>query len=984
MFCFVYILFMDKILIITPHLSTGGLPQYLLKKIQVFSNQYDFYVIEWEDITGGEFIVQRTKIENLLGSKFYSLKGDKDVMFDVINNINPNVIHFEELPQTFIKEPILQKLYTDRKYNIVITTHSSFTKPCDIEYLGDKIILPSKWLLKKFNDYFNGVIPCELWDYPIEIIDYNKDEYKKLLGFDPEYKHVLHVGLFTPGKNQKEIFELAEKCLGSKILFHFVGNQAMNFSDYWGPLMENKPNNCIWHGERDNVSDFYKASDVFYFPSLYELNPLVLKEAVSHGLPLFIKPLESYENTYDEFATYLTDNILENKKLLLKFLGIKQPKIQIIHLLTDSKDGRQGKSIKYISKLENENIVYTKHINKLYDDTPPKDFCSRPNNIGDESSPLSNGYGVLTGRHYGCFLAHINAIKSIDCDNFDYTLIFESDANIETSVEEFIDVIYESTNILSKNKDINFVSFANNSSQNKTQLDEYFSLTSFNQDLTHCYMIPNKDKQWYIDRINDTPWDGFDIWLNDVFYKNQDKKRVTTNKVYSNQLEGVSLIDGINKWGGGVYDYIEIGTSDFDTLVEVLPETYRGLSIEPIKEYLDKLPNLLNNNKINVAISDTEGEVTVYFVNPSNIEEHNIPQWVRGCNSINTPHPSTERYLKENSLEHLYEKHKVETLSFRSLIQKYNISEIKLLKIDTEGHDFVIIRDMLKTNIRPEKLVFEANVLYSNEEIESIVSELKYYGYVLVHRDSQNIVMRFDERDRYIPDELPILIFSTGRRLDYFSKTLEHLFNHNPNFNQKFKKVWVLDDRSSAEDRFHMNEIMSFYFGDNYNMIEFNSNNLFYFVEKFNFIKKLINPKDIVLFIEDDWECYSELNLNYHIFNLKNSDWTQIAFADPLDIQDIEIQKEFIIDNFYWKNPYPLNFKHPHKWDGDICYWNYGTINNWTNNPSLIKGEVFFRNDFILDKNFEWDFAQKINGNQVFTQEALFRHFGANSLIDKY
>ena len=36
--------------------------------------------------------------------------------------------------------------------------------------------------------------------------------------------------------------------------------------------------------------------------------------------------------------------------------------------------------------------------------------------------------------------SYTNTIKDIDCDNFDYTLIFESDANIETPVDDFIEV----------------------------------------------------------------------------------------------------------------------------------------------------------------------------------------------------------------------------------------------------------------------------------------------------------------------------------------------------------------------------------------------------------------------------------------------------------------------------------------------------------------------------------------------------------------
>ena len=37
------------------------------------------------------------------------------------------------------------------------------------------------------------------------------------------------------------------------------------------------------------------------------------------------------------------------------------------------------------------------------------------------------------------------------------------------------------------------------------------------------------------------------------------------------------------------YDFIEIGTSDFDTLIETSNNDTVGISIEPIKYYLDNL-----------------------------------------------------------------------------------------------------------------------------------------------------------------------------------------------------------------------------------------------------------------------------------------------------------------------------------------------------------------------------------------------------------
>ena len=58
-----------RLLFVSPHLSTGGLPQFLLKKIEVLNDTFDIWCIEWDNITGGQLVVQRNQIQNLLGSK---------------------------------------------------------------------------------------------------------------------------------------------------------------------------------------------------------------------------------------------------------------------------------------------------------------------------------------------------------------------------------------------------------------------------------------------------------------------------------------------------------------------------------------------------------------------------------------------------------------------------------------------------------------------------------------------------------------------------------------------------------------------------------------------------------------------------------------------------------------------------------------------------------------------------------------------------
>jgi FkbM family methyltransferase len=972
---------MKKILYIVPHLSTGGLPQYTLKMIKEFMKDHDVYCLEYTNISGGVYVVQRNQMVDLLGDKFLTLDEDKTEIIKIIKHGNFDVLHFQEIPEHFIDTNILNEIYLiDRNYSIVVTTHGSATDPSKILFGADKYVLVSNWSRNRFTQVFDEDI-CGIWEYPIEKIEYDKNEAKKELGFDPNYKHVLNVGLFTAGKNQKELIELSKEFVNQKVKFHFVGNQAINFRDYWEPLMENFPNNCVWHGERHDVDKFYKAADVFYFTSNLELNPLVVKEALSYGLPTFIKKLSTYNGEYDGIVTYIENDKKYNVENLCKALNytMKKPKIQAIHLLTNTSHPREIKSIEFISKLSEYGIDYKQQINEIYDEMPPKETCRRPDDISDTPQEIADGIGKITGRHYGCFLAHKNAVIN-SSDDYDYTLIFEADANIETTMDEFIDIVYEACNVM-EHDDVYYISLSKNPSWHKTHHNEKFSITS-DQTLCHCYVIPNKHKEWYVDKFDNFPWDGYDIWLN-VLFRTYGKKRYTTNKTYSNQIEGLSLIDNIVKWTdeNKKYDYIEIGTSDFETLVEYMPDEKIGLSIEPIAFYLNNLPNKKNNQKLNLAISDSDYKTNIYYIPPSEIEKYNLPEWIKGCNSIDKPHPSVLSFLESNKIGHIYVNDEIECISFDTLIKRFSIGEVDLLKIDTEGNDITILKNLLKTNLRPKKILFEANSLYSEDQILDILDILENENYHIVHRDFNNITVRLKD-DMYKETKKPILVISAGRRTEYLKRTLDSIFKKNKMFASKFKKIWLLDDRTTSEERSHVENMMNTYFGDNYNTINFNSNKPFDFVDKFNMIKNLVNTDDIVFLLEDDWECHDDIRLEFHVNNLINSDWTQIAFCDPLYAQ-VDEEKQKNSDNLdYWKNPYPSVFRHPVEWNGDMYRWFAGSINNWTNNPSLIKGAVFHKQDFNKVKNFEAEFANALMGKQVFTQEELFRHFGKNSLIN--
>ena len=312
-----------KVLYVTPHLSTGGMPQYLLKKIELMKEENDVYCVEYNQIATW-YVIQRNKIVELLKDHFFSLQGKpKETLLDIIEKIQPDVIHFEEFPETFVDKNIIKKIYRrDRKYLIFESHHSLLFK------LDAKLFFPDKFLF--VSEYQGDVykswnVPFEVIEYPIDIHDPDKEACRKELEFEDGYKHIVNVGLFPPGKNQGELIQYAKLMLNDKIKFHFIGNYAPNFESYWGPLMKTLPANCKVWGERIDVDKFYQAADLMVFTSLTETSPIVIREAISWMLPCLIHNLAEYGNLYTNFDSvkYLFKNDpTRNVKLIKETLHL--------------------------------------------------------------------------------------------------------------------------------------------------------------------------------------------------------------------------------------------------------------------------------------------------------------------------------------------------------------------------------------------------------------------------------------------------------------------------------------------------------------------------------------------------------------------------------------------------------------------------------------------------------------------------------------
>lgn len=169
---------------------------------------------------------------------------------------------------------------------------------------------------------------------------------------------------------------------------------------------------------------------------------------------------------------------------------------------------------------------------------------------------------------------------------------------------------------------------------------------------------------------------------------------------------------------------LEIGTSDFRTLAGITD----GVFVEPVKYYFDRLPKC---KKENVAVSDKEGEIEVFYLTDKEIEMFNLPHWIRGCNSIGEIHQTVLSVLRGLDLSpDIVSRDVVKVVRIKSIIEKYNIIELKTLKIDTEGHDCIILNDFLDTvDFLPNEIIFEANILSNPIEVEKTVNRLTGLGY---------------------------------------------------------------------------------------------------------------------------------------------------------------------------------------------------------------------------------------------------------------
>lgn len=317
-----------RLLIVSPHFSTGGAPQVTLNKVQLLKDHFDIMVVEYAFLAWN-FVVQRNKVIELLGDKFVSLGDYKwNELNGIIDLFKPDVISMEEFPEMFMDDSVASLIYyKERTHKVVETTHDSSFNPDDKRWMPDEFVFVSAYNIFK---YSHLEVPMRVIEYPVDEMIRDRQHVAT--------KHVVIVGLWTQRKNQGYAIEIARHLVDYDIKFHFLGNQAGNFEHYWKPLMEDLPENCIVHGESSAVDQWVFEADLFLFPSKgdrgnKELNPIAIKEALCYrDLPKMMYNLDVYCNKYNDYddVVYLTGDSYTDSINMRDILNLEEKNKELI------------------------------------------------------------------------------------------------------------------------------------------------------------------------------------------------------------------------------------------------------------------------------------------------------------------------------------------------------------------------------------------------------------------------------------------------------------------------------------------------------------------------------------------------------------------------------------------------------------------------------------------------------------------------------
>jgi hypothetical protein len=172
--------------------------------------------------------------------------------------------------------------------------------------------------------------------------------------------------------------------------------------------------------------------------------------------------------------------------------------------------------------------------------------------------------------------------------------------------------------------------------------------------------------------------------------------------------------------------FVEIGSCDFGTLNPLALKGWGGLIVEPIKKYLDKLEKHPGVQYVNRAIDVRSSFRDMYVYN------EDLCSRDRDFSGMS----SFGEYVIDANRE-LLEPVRVATIPYSELMFIHEVKRIDFLKIDTEGHDWVILQMVIYEGpLRPKLIKAETKHLGENKSAAVALLEERDY---LVYQEQDDL-----------------------------------------------------------------------------------------------------------------------------------------------------------------------------------------------------------------------------------------------------
>ena len=179
---------------------------------------------------------------------------------------------------------------------------------------------------------------------------------------------------------------------------------------------------------------------------------------------------------------------------------------------------------------------------------------------------------------------------------------------------------------------------------------------------------------------------------------------------------------GVCQSNDDVYKYILENKINFDLLILVEPMSIHNEKIWECYNKLDFI-NLDNIHLENVAITENITNELNFYYHPNDGPLFEV--------ASTDPYHLIKHGYNPNELIQL----KVPTLTMEKLFQTYNVTDIDLLAIDTEGLDDIILKSINYEKFNIKKIIFE-NLHIKDPKIYSFLESCGYkilnrnYGYM--------------------------------------------------------------------------------------------------------------------------------------------------------------------------------------------------------------------------------------------------------------